>query len=358
MVTRFILWFAPLLVFFAADAAEVARTVVDMTGKAVRISGEVKKIACLEVLCYEKIFLLGAADRIETMTRTNAPWMHATNPAVAAIQKLHSEPNIEELLQRRVDVAFRTLHYPHSGTIGHLVDAGVPVLVSQPVGAPSLEEFIESRKRMLRLFARVLGPEFAPRAEAWCDYFDSKVAYVRARTRDIPEHSRIRLYHVRGPAVTRTHGARGWGQAYWYGVLAGARMVGENEERLPGGGFADVSLEALLAWNPQVINIGRMYPARAIVEDPRLARIEAVRTGRVYELPEGVFYWDCSTEGVLLMLYLAKQLYPERFPDLDLRREIREYYARFYRHALSDRELALMLAGKGPDGRRFNDMNN
>jgi hypothetical protein len=31
-------------------------------------------------------------------------------------------------------------------------------------------------------------------------------------------------------------------------------------------------------------------------------------------LPEGVFYWDGSTKGVLLMLYLAKQLYPERFP--------------------------------------------
>jgi iron complex transport system substrate-binding protein len=361
---RLVPWFAAFLVLLAANesAAESMRVVVDMAGNPTLIPTEARKIACLEVLCYEKIFLLGAADRIEMMTRTNAPWMPVTNLDVTRIQKLSSEPNIEELLRRRVDVAFRTLHYPSSRTIEYLTAAGVPVLVSQPVGRPSgahaLEEFIESRKRMLRLFARVLGPEFEPRAEAWCDYFDSKVAYVRARTRDIPEDSRIRLYHVRGPAVTRTHGARSWGQTYWYGVLAGARMVIENEESPFAGGFADVSLEALLAWNPQVINVGRLYSARMIMEDPRLARIEAVRTGRVYELPEGVFYWDGSTEGILLMLYLAKQLYPERFPDLDLRQEIREYYARFYRHALSEGEIDLMLAGKGPDGRRVNDMNN
>jgi iron complex transport system substrate-binding protein len=75
-------------------------------------------------------------------------------------------------------------------------------------------------------------------------------------------------------------------------------------------------------------------------------------------LPEGVFFWDGSTEGVLSMLYVAKQLYPTLFEDLDLKHEIRGYYARFYRYALSDRGGDWMLQGRGPDGRRRNDLRN
>ncbi|WP_295403907.1 hypothetical protein, partial [uncultured Thiocystis sp.] len=68
---------------------------------------------------------------------------------------------------------------------------------------------------------------------------------------------------------------------------------------------------------------------------------------------------DCTRDaGAKPDRLLAKTLYPDRFPDLDLKREIRDHYARFYRYALSDSELDLMLQGKGPDGRRHNDMNN
>lgn len=117
-------------------------------------------------------------------------------------------------------------------------------------------------------------------------------------------------------------------------------------------------MESLLEWDPIVIIVGRQYSKSLVTRDPRWQPITAVKTGRVYELPEGVFYWDGSSEGVLLMLYLAKTLYPERFTDLDLRKEIREYYARFYHHALSDQAIDRMLQGQGPDGQRHNEMGN
>jgi len=354
-----------LLLACAAPAAFAAgeRSVVDMAGKTVRLPGNVKRIACLEVLCYEKLFLLGASERIVTMTRANPPWMAQTNPAVRAIPQVAAEPNVEELLQLRPDVVFRAAHYPSRGLVARLEAMGIPVLAAQPVGAMPAEggeeAFVASRKRMLRLYAQVLGGEFEARAEEWCAYLDRKLAYVRERTQNLAPHERVRLYQIRGPAATRTHGPWGWGQPYWYGRLAGAEMVVDRERSLAvGGGFRDVSLEALLQWNPQVINVGRSYSARLVTDDPRWREVAAVRDGRVHELPEGVFYWDGSTEGVLLMLYVAKELYPQRFPDLDLRHEIRDYYARFYRYALSDAELDLFLAGKGPDGRRHNAMNN
>lgn len=340
----------------AAPAAPAAssRSVVDMAGNTVQLPGEIKRIACLEVLCYEKLFLLGASDRIAMMIRTNAPWMRQTNPAVVGIQQLSSDPGSEELLRQHVDVVFRTYGYPDPGKIAQLARMGVPILVAQTVGKiDSIETFVASRKRMLRLYAAVLGPAYTARAEEWCAYHDRMVALVQSRVARIPRASRVRLFHVRGPQANATQGLTS--ATYWYGEIAGADMViGHSALRDKG----PVSMEELLKWDPQVINIGRHYPVSLVTEDPRWARIAAVRNGRVHALPEGVFYWDGSTEGVLLMLYLAKELYPDLFADLDLRREIRDYYQRFYRYRLGEQELTLMLDGKGPDGQRRNDMNN
>jgi len=338
------------------QGAVAPRTVTDMAGRVVALPAQVRRIGCLEVLCYEKLFLLGASDRIAMMVQTNAPWMEATNPAMRKIQKIGSEPNVEELLREKVDVVFRTFGYPAPAKIDLLARMGIPIVVSQTMGSTridSIEAFVESRKRMLRVFAAVLGPEYSARAEQWCAYHDRMVAMVRARTDAIAPSQRVRLFHVRGPQATHTQGLAS--NTYWYGVIAGADMVIKDA---PLVGRGDVSMEELVRWNPQVINIGRFYSADLVNKDPRWAQIAAVRAHRVRELPEGVFYWDGSTEGVLLMLYLAKELYPERFADLDLRREFRDYYQRFYRYTLSEHELDLMLDGKGPDGLRRNDMNN
>lgn len=343
-------WLAAALMMTPA----AARTVIDMTGQAVTVPEQVRRIGCLEVLCYEKLFLLGASDRIAMMIHTNAPWMQATNPAMARIRQLPSNPDIEELLFQRVDVIFRTVGYPDRHKIERLAALGIPVLTSQAIGRiDSAEAFIASRKHMLRLFGHVLGEPYASRAEAWCAYHDRQVAYVRARTRQIPPAQRVRLFHVRGPQATQTQGTDS--NTYWYGELAGANMV-IKQQGLSGKG--EIALEQLLRWDPQVINVGRFYSADLVRKDPRWAHVTAVRQGRVHELPEGVFFWDGSTEGVLLMLYLAKELYPDRFADLDLKQEIRHYYQQFYRYTLSERELEHMLAGRGPDGQRHNAMNN
>ena len=215
------------------------------------------------------------------------------------------------------------------------------------------EAFVESRKRMLRLFGRVLGPQYEARAEAWCAYHDAQVARVRSRVEGIPAEARPRVFYVRGPQANHTQGLGS--NSFWYGVLAGADMVAKHS---PLVGRGDLSMEELVKWNPNVIVVGRQYSSALVTGDPRWSSIDAVKTGRVRELPEGVFYWDGSTEGVLLMLYLAKELYPERFADLDLKEEIRQYYARFYRFTLSDRMLEVMLQGRGPDGLRHNQRRN
>lgn len=113
-----------------------------------------------------------------------------------------------------------------------------------------------------------------------------------------------------------------------------------------------------MRWNPDVILVGRQYSLDLALKDERFAEIAAVKNGRVYSSPEGVFYWDGGPESVLLMLYVAKLLYPDRFADLDVAAEVKNYYTRFYGYQLSDGEVALLLRGQSPDGRRINPANN
>jgi iron complex transport system substrate-binding protein len=83
-----------------------------------------------------------------------------------------------------------------------------------------------------------------------------------------------------------------------------------------------------------------------------------VRNKRVYVIPDGVFYWDSSSEGVLLLEYMSQKLYPELFKDLDMKQEVKTYYAKFYHYKLTDDEVNKLLQGLGPSGRRENLLNN
>ena len=108
-------------------------------------------------------------------------------------------------------------------------------------------------------------------------------------------------------------------------------------------------MEQIAAWNPDVIIVGTApneESRRAILNDPRWSQIKAVRTGRVYVNPSGVYLWDRhSAEAALQVLWAAKTLHPTRFRDLDLEKETKTFYAKFFDYALTDAEYnAIMRA--------------
>ena len=234
------------------------------------------------------------------------------------------EPDFEDLLLKRVDVAF--FAYNADRTLKKLESLGITGLVSQPVGrtAKTAEEFLADAKRSVRLFGQVLGGEAEQRAEDWCRDLDRRVAFVSGRLAGLPAEQRLKVYYVRGPGALNTQGAGS--NTFWFSKLGGANMVIESQ---PLAGKGAISMEDLVRWNPDAVLIGRQYPLDLVLKDERWAGIAAVKNGRVYSTPEGVFYWDGGPEGVLLMELVAKLLYPDRFAGLDMTAEVQDYYARY-----------------------------
>ena len=319
------------------------KTVTDMSGHHVVVPNEAHHVAALEVLGYEKMFLLGVSDRLALMYATNPPWMQRTNPKVNAIPKFMSEPEAEEMMNMNIDLAL--FRYDPQKTRDKLNSIGIPGVVSQPSGyiIPDAKTFQDVTRRTMLMYGELLGADAKKRAEEWCSYYDERIRFVTSRVADIPENRRPHVYYLRGPSALITQGRNS--NTLWYGEMAGGNMISKSR---PFVGQGPVSMEDILEWDPEYVFVGRQYSPNLVLKDKRWKDVRAVKEGKVYQDPEGVFFWDGSSEGVLLMEFIAKKIHPERFQDLDMRKEIQNYYAKFYRYKLSDEEVSRILEAKAP----------
>jgi iron complex transport system substrate-binding protein len=326
------------------------RAVTDIYGQARQVPDTISRVACLDVLCYSILITLGEADKVVSMQKNAArtPWVARVRPP-RGIELLEASPSSEMLLAEGVEVVLGG--YGGDREAEAFARAGLRQVRAQAIGikAGTVEEFVESQKRLVRIFGETLGGSARERALAWCHYYDEAVARVLSRTRSLPASRRPKAFFARGPSPLATHGKGAY--VYWYGEMAGADMVVKGKSAT-----GDVSVEELIRWDPEVVFVGRQYPASLVLDDVRLRGLRAVRARRVLEVPAGVFFWDGGPECVLLLFYLAKHLHPEVFPDLDLASEVKGYYRRFYGTELADHEVELLLRGLGPDGERRNTL--
>lgn len=340
------------LVFLGCrDGAVARRTVIDSHGRSVAVPDKIRRVACVDVLCYGSMLTLGEADKVVSMqvNASRAPWA-ARVRSQAGILLMETSPGIEELLHQKVDVVVGG--YGGKSESSAMAAAGIPQLAAQPARGKfaTAREFLDGQEAMMRIYGKLLGPAAARRAEDWCAWLEEKVHFVTARTGQIPSARFPKAYFVRGPSTLASHGPGGAG--YWYCAMAGADMVVKNRPGMQGRG--DLSMEEVLRWDPEYVFIDRQYPAEIVTKDVRWKDVKAVREGKVLLVPAGVFYWDGGPESALLMLFLAKRLHADLFPDLDLAAEVKDYYRRFYGVTLSDHEALLLLSGLDPQGRRVN----
>jgi iron complex transport system substrate-binding protein len=105
----------------------------------------------------------------------------------------------------------------------------------------------------------------------------------------------------------------------------------------------------VLLWNPDVIiTIDRDF-AESVRSDPVWASVAAVRAGRVHLSPKLPFGWvdfPPSVNRLIGLWWLAKILYPEKFPE-DLKMLTRDFYSRFYHVTPTDAQIEQVLAGRG-----------
>lgn len=329
------------------EAADT-RTLVDLAGRRVVIPARVNRVASLTGPSFETVIMLGAVDQVAiTGNRwAGSGWAAKVCPAYAKVPVTRNatEPNIEELMELGVDVVLFWDAYPE--VIESLNKVGIPVIVTQlkDDGIDTREEFVALKKKEIMLVGEVFGGAALEKALKWCDYVDRTVGYVTGRTGGLDPASLPSVYYVRGPESLSIHG----GESYtrYLVDLAGGELVSRKDRKL----LYTTTMEQVMEWNPAYIFMGRVNNVELITKDPAWAPIRAVKDGNVYVNLRSVGPTDYSTDCFLLMEQIAKTLHPDLFGDLDMVREVKDYFAEFYGCPISDREAEYVLTFKGPDG--------
>ena len=343
---------ALLIVFFgeilpARSSQTAFRTITDRAGRTVRIPETPRHIACLFGPSYEKLLAFGAADRVAMVTNLSLPWNHILDPGLSDRPTLahYGSPDVEALLRLKTDLI---IYHPFAKQIDRMTAVGLPVVVPYDGSRRlhTLEGFLDDWYGQIRFYGEVLGGEARDRAEAYCAYADKRIRKVLAITTKIAKKDRPKVFwycgQVNGPSGTQTRHAT----ADWLVTAAGGTMMTHDEANY----FISVSTEELILWNPDIILVSTLPSVDPVLSDERLQHIAAVRNRKVFMTPEGQFYWShFSTESFLCILYLAKRFHPDAFRDLNMVRELCDYYAQFYHYKLS-RDQAQRILNHLPPG--------
>ena len=119
-------------------------------------------------------------------------------------------------------------------------------------------------------------------------------------------------------------------------------------------------MEQIYEWNPDVIIITTF--SQTMPEDlynntvpgQDWSNVKAVREGRVYKEPIGVYRWfPPSGDAPLMLKWMSETLYPDLF-DYDMEAEIKAYYNEFYSYDISDDQVKGVLSSN-PEAARGAD---
>jgi iron complex transport system substrate-binding protein len=326
-----------------ADSADASHGVTDATGHVVTIPATVTRVADAWHANNAMILMLGGANKIVATTAQaqRQPWLHRLFPQIDRVPAAFNaagEVNMETLIGAHPDVILTAYNGAEPKWAGQARASGIPVVMMP-------NESLNALKETLRMTGAVLGPRESQAAAEFIRYFDGNIRRVSAITGGIPPADRPRVLHTASAGILTVDGHHSVIDD-WISI-AGGRNAADVE-----GLGRPVTMEQVVAWNPDVIIVGTApngQNRQAILDDPRWRQISAVKSGKVYVNPSGAYLWDRhSAEAALQILWAAKVLHPEQFIDIDIKKETVEFYARYFHYALSDAEFASILNATAP----------
>ena len=333
---------ASLFAALSLSAAESARSITDMQGVKVSVPGKVEKIAALWNANNEIILALGGMDKVVATTDLikNNKWFEHIYPKLKNLPAALNgkDLQIEELVKLAPDV----IVVSNKNYQDELIKNGFSAVNLIFRDYPDMEKSIYAT-------AEVIGTDDArKKAEKLASKIHDNSEFVTARTKSIPDAKRPKVLHLLGGANLLKVDGTNTIENTWIKLGGGVNAI--NTE----GSMIEVSAEEIINANPDIIIVGGNdtdAQIKKIKEHPAFSGSNAVKNGKVYGNPKGVFSWDrYGAENVLQILWAAKTIQPDLFKDIDMKVKTKEFYKEFLNHDLSDKEYGYILKGLNPDG--------
>ncbi|MBR6459913.1 MAG: ABC transporter substrate-binding protein [Actinomycetaceae bacterium] len=319
-------------------------TVTDHLDKQVEIPANIERIAVCDILPIPSVLTVffDSADKIVGMSEPSK-----TAAANGLLGELYPEilnaetgyidgsnVNMEELAKLKPDVVIYSASSPELGD--QLTEAGFAAV------AISVNKWDYDCIETLNHWIELLNQMFPENAKADLVETKSNEMYklVQDRVKDIPDEERANAFFLFQYSDTTlvTSGKQFFGQ--WWADSIGAKNVAvelESDNSVP------VNMEQVYTWNPDLIfitNFNTYYPDdlyNNTVEGYDWSSVQAVKDKKAYKMPLGAY--RSYTPGVdcpITLLWMAKTAYPEKFEDMDVIKEAKDYYKEVFGIDLTD----------------------
>lgn len=252
-----------------------------------------------------------------------------------------SDLNVEQLLNLEPDVVF--CGAGNSELISTLENAGIPV-----VGvSPSKWEYdiLETYDQWASLLGQMF-PE-SDKSQEISDYSKEVYDMIQDRVKDITEEDKkdiLFLFHYDDQEIV-TSGKSFFGQ-FWCEAVGGRNVA---EEVKADNSNAIISMEQIYEWDPELIFITNFTPAlpedlyQNTIGGDDWSSVTAVQNKEVYKLPLGTYRsYTPSADTPVTLLWMAQKVYPDLFSDIDITKEVKDYYQELYGIELTDEQVDRM----------------
>lgn len=322
------------------------RIVVDHNGNEVKIPVEINRIIISGILPLPSVYCLFEGDASKLVGMHPSSMAAARNSILPYIMPdildvstdfaTGDGVNIEEVMNLNPDVVF----YNASDTAEAEMyrAAGIPA-----IGFSTTKwnwNSIETFNGWVELLGEVLQQE--DKVDGIVEYGRNVETFIKDRLKQAGEIHRPRCLVLFRYAngVINTSGGTHFGE-YWITSAGGENVAHELK------GNAQINMEQIYEWNPDKIfitNFTDVMPEDLYdnsIKGHDWSGIKAVREKEVYKYPLGMYRWyPPASDTPLVMMWMAKQVHPELFEDIDMNVEIKEYYQKFYNIEVTDEMLS------------------
>lgn len=207
---------------------------------------------------------------------------------------------------------------------GILEEMNIRTLVVNPESMEELKETISG-------IAALTGTkEQAEKLLHWYAQKEEKLEAVlkKASSEESPQEDVPGVYIAGTSSILRAATPQMY-QSSLIGLAGGVNAASDLKDN----GWADISYEQLIAYNPDVIVVipEADYTKEDVMKDSRLTGVNAVKNGQVYEMPSSFEAWDSPVpSGILGCMWLSSALHEELYPFDEFKEEAAEFYREFY----------------------------
>ncbi|MBO6218496.1 MAG: ABC transporter substrate-binding protein [Treponema sp.] len=326
-------------------AKKATRTITDHNGREVVIPSELNRIVIGSILPLASVYCMymGSTDKLvgmhpSSMAAAKNSYLATVYPEVTKIDSSFVQNgvvNVEELLKLKPDVVFYSATNDAERQIYE--SAGIPAVGFSTTlsGYNSVETYAD----WISLLGQIFGD--TGRASQIIEEGRKVQNDILARVEKLDESQKPRvLILFNYDDANMTAAGSNFFSEYWIGTAGGINVAKDFK------GQGKINMEQVYQWNPDMIFITNFSPRLAEdllenkIEGTDWSLVKAVKEGKVYKFPLGMYRWfPPASDTPLVLQWLATKIQPELFSDIDMDKKITEYYKKYYGVDLTAQDL-------------------